>query len=327
MNADKLIKYFFAGLVILLTCPLYSQNLSSLESSANKIRKQISLDNAKLDSLHRILNLKVDVINNEKRKQPQDKDKISGLMANSISITNQIEMTQQRLTSQEENLATIEKKLFRLYSNSIDSLSELLNQSKSKPRKEELTAQIFSLRERRLLLTQGELKLSYNPENILGIDTKSFTSLYDKKRVEEYLNNAYDEASTQLNDVTFKINEIEKTLLLQKKATRFLEQAENENELKSTTRISNRTTTNMNNAYGSNDEVADLSEKSALGYNRIISQLAFLEPSLIKSRQDYSYGANKNNFQLKDYKKLLNEVKQLLTEYKFLLSNKINLLK
>lgn len=323
MKIDQLKKYLL-GILLLFTHPLYSQNLLSLEVSANRIRKQISADNVKLDSLNKILNQKVDVINNEKNKSPQDKNKISGLMANSITLTNQIEKIQKSISSQEENLASLEKKLFRSYSGTIDSLTELLNKAKSKSTKDELTEQIFRLRERRLLLAQGKLKLQYNPENILGIDSKSFTSEIEKKRIEEYLTNAYAEVNTQLNEITFKLNEIEKTISLQKKAARFLEQTEGENEIKSATRTSNRT---ASSAYGDNsrdDATTALSEKSVLSYNRMINQLAFLEPSLIKSRQDYSLGTIKKNFQLKDYKNLLNDVKQLLTEYKSLLSNKIN---
>ncbi len=319
-----LLKKYLLVILILFTHPVYSQNLSSLEVSANKIRRQISADNVKLDSLNKILNQKVDVINNEKNKSPQDKDKISGLMANSITLTNQIEKIQKSISSQEDNLASLEKKLFNTYSATIDSLTELLNKAKSKSTKDELTEQIFRLRERRLLLTQGKLKLQYNPENILGIDAKSFTSANEKKRIEEYLTNAYAEVNTQLNEVTFKLNEIEKTISLQKKATRFLEQTEGENEIKSATRTSNRTASSAYGDYPRDGATAELSEKSVLSYNQMINQLAFLEPSLIKSRQDYSFGTIKKNFQLKDYKNLLNDVKQLLTEYKSLLSNKIN---
>lgn len=323
MKIEYLKKYLLVVL-LLFTHPVYSQNLLSLEVSANKIRKQISADNVKLDSLNKILNQKVDVINNEKNKSPQDKDKISGLMANSITLTNQIEKIQKSISSQEDNLASLEKKLFRTYSATIDSLTELLNKAKSKSTKDELTEQIFRLRERRLLLTQGKLKLQYNPENILGIDAKSFTSAGEKKRIEEYLTNAYAEVNTQLNEVTFKLNEIEKTISLQKKAARFLEQTEGENEIKSASRTSNLTTSSANGGYSRDDAEAALSEKSVLSYNRMITQLAFLDPSLIKSRQEFSLGTSKKNFQLKDYKSLLNDVKQLLTEYKSLLSNKIN---
>ncbi len=323
MKIDQLKKYLL-GILLLFTHPLYSQNLLSLEVSANRIRKQISADNVKLDSLNKILNQKVDVINNEKNKSPQDKNKISGLMANSITLTNQIEKIQKSISSQEENLASLEKKLFRSYSGTIDSLTELLNKAKSKSTKDELTEQIFRLRERRLLLAQGKLKLQYNPENILGIDSKSFTSEIEKKRIEEYLTNAYAEVNTQLNEITFKLNEIEKTISLQKKAARFLEQTEGENEIKSATRTSNRTVSSAYSDNSRDDATTALSEKSVLSYNRMINQLAFLEPSLIKSRQDYSLGTIKKNFQLKDYKNLLNDVKQLLTEYKSLLSNKIN---
>ncbi len=89
-----------------------SQDLASLESSADRVRKQIVFENAKLDSLNRILDQKVEVINKEKSRQQQDKDKISRLMANSISVTNQIENAQKRITDMEENLSSIEKKLF-----------------------------------------------------------------------------------------------------------------------------------------------------------------------------------------------------------------------
>jgi len=324
MKSLKVNKYYLIGLLFLLTSSVFSQNLSSLESYAAKVRKQITLESSKLDSLNRVLNQKVDVINKEKSKQPQDKDKISKLMANSITLTNQIENVRNSLSKQEENLASIEKKLFREYTSAIDSLSELLNQSNSRTSKENLTAQIFSLRERRLYLTQGNLKLSYNPENILSINTKSFNSSNDKKRIEEYLNNAFSEAVNKLNDVTFKLDEIEKTISLQKKAARFLEQTEN--EIKPVSKFSNRTSTNES-AYTGNDRADGLSEKSSVSYNQLINQLSFLEPSMIKSRQNNSFTSNKKNFQLKDYKNLLTDVKQLLTEYRYLLSNKINSLK
>lgn len=326
MNRKKINLKFIVSFLFLFTNLTLSQDLASLESSADRVRKQIVFENAKLDSLNRILDQKVEVINKEKSRQQQDKDKISKLMANSISVTNQIENAQKRITDMEENLSSIEKKLFRQYSSAIDSLSEKLNQANPKSTKEELTAQIFSFRERRLFLTQGNLKLSYNPENILSIDTKSFSTPNDKKRIEEYLDKAYTEASNQLKDVTFKLNEIDKTISLQKKAIRFLEQTENESEIKPISKFSKQTTSSS--SYFNDGASKDvLVERTAVNYNQLIGQLAFLEPSLIKSKQDNTFASSKRNFQLKDYKNLLNDVKQLLTEYKYLLSNKINMLK
>jgi len=296
------------------------QNLDELEKRYDNVRSVVEKENTILDSLKNILENRAKQIENEKQKQNPDSDKIVKLMSGSVSLSNLIDDYQEKLDANSKNLKQLSKMLEIKYSAKIDSL-QLLKKS-GKENSEKLDGEILLFTEKRLLISPQVDLLSFNPPKILKIDLSKAKNSDEKASLKEYLSSALTEVNSVLSDVTRQAKETDDALTLQKKTSKFLAETEFDRDFR--TGKSSRSTTAR--TYESSVLVGQ--DKMTIAdqinsYVLLLDQLNIFEKTESISSQKLNFKPGKANLSLKDYASLLKELKQRLSDYKLILTNKI----
>lgn len=319
MKSYKLTAFVFF-LINFIVIPINAQSLTELEKKYEQLNSHLVKENRILDSLKNIFLYKTDEIDSEKKKSDPDKDKIVDLMAGSITLSNRIDEQNKKVNLLEKDLDIVKQQLHKRYTSITDSL-----ESRKKTigaNGDELDAEIFNYTEKKLLVAPPIPLLSFNPGKILGIDIDKTKDPKEKALYEEYLNNALKEIDELWKNTSELITEIDQIVLLQKKTKKFLEEAELESG------VIHR---QQYNIPGQGDETRvsfenlPIDDQKVLGYQvqtyrLILDQLDF-EKSVTGLDWEISLEEN-NKLDLKEYQKLLKEVKKRLQELKLVLANK-----
>lgn len=306
--------------LISFTFILLPQSLNELESRYENLRNGIQKENLILDSLKSVLENRAHQIENEKQKQKPDNDKIVKLMAGSVSLSNSIEHYQGKLEESTKNLNRIIKGLDNKYSVIIDSL-KLLKKS-SKENLEKIDDEILFFTKNKLLISPQVEMLSFNPEKILQIDLNKAKSSEEKLSLTEYLSSALSEVNKLLTEVDSQLEEADEALTLQKKTSKFLSETEFDRDI----RFQNLSKSTITNTQGVSSLTGDSRESIAdqfYSYMVISDQLNIFDKSKNVSSRKFSLQTDKSNLSLKDYSNLLKEVMKKLTDYKLVLTNKL----
>ncbi len=273
-----------------------------------------------LDSLKNILETRAKQIENEKQKLNPDNDKIIKLMAGSVSLSNLIDDYQEKLDANSKNLKQLSKMLEARYSAKIDSL-QLLKKS-TKENSEKLDGEILLYTEKRLLISPQVDLLSFNPQKILEIDLTKTKNSDEKASLKEYLSSALAEINAELSEVTKQAKEIDAALILQEKTSKFLAETEFDRDFrpgKSSRSSTARTYESSILSVQDKLVIADQINSYAL----LLDQLNIFDKSENINLQKFNFKSGKANLSLKDYSSLLKELKQRLSDYKLILTNKI----
>ncbi len=296
------------------------QSLDALEKRYDNLRSVVKKDNMILDSLKNILETRAKQIENEKQKLNPDNDKIVKLMAGSVSLSNLIDDYQEKLDANSKNLKQLSKMLEARYSAKIDSL-QLLKKS-TKENSEKLDSEILLYTEKRLLISPQVDLLSFNPQKILEIDLTKTKNSDEKASLKEYLSSALAEINAELSEVTKQAKEIDAALILQEKTSKFLAETEFDRDFrpgKSSRSSTARTYESSILSVQDKLVIADQINSYAL----LLDQLNIFDKSENINLQKFNFKSGKANLSLKDYSSLLKELKQRLSDYKLILTNKI----
>ena len=296
------------------------QSLDALEKRYDNLRSVVKKDNMILDSLKNILENRAKQIENEKQKLNPDNDKIVKLMAGSVSLSNLIDDYQEKLDANSKNLKQLSKMLEARYSAKIDSL-QLLKKS-TKENSEKLDSDILLYTEKRLLISPQVDLLSFNPQKILEIDLTKTKNSDEKASLKEYLSSALAEINAELSEVTKQAKEIDAALILQEKTSKFLAETEFDRDFrpgKSSRSSTARTYESSILSVQDKLVIADQINSYAL----LLDQLNIFDKSENINLQKFNFKSGKANLSLKDYSSLLKELKQRLSDYKLILTNKI----
>jgi len=296
------------------------QSLDALEKRYDNLRSVVKKDNMILDSLKNILETRAKQIENEKQKLNPDNDKIIKLMAGSVSLSNLIDDYQEKLDANSKNLKQLSKMLEARYSAKIDSL-QLLKKS-TKENSEKLDSDILLYTEKRLLISPQVDLLSFNPQKILEIDLTKTKNSDEKASLKEYLSSALAEINAELSEVTKQAKEIDAALILQEKTSKFLAETEFDRDFrpgKSSRSSTARTYESSILSVQDKLVIADQINSYAL----LLDQLNIFDKSENINLQKFNFKSGKANLSLKDYSSLLKELKQRLSDYKLILTNKI----
>jgi len=296
------------------------QSLDALEKRYDNLRSVVKKDNMILDSLKNILETRAKQIENEKQKLNPDNDKIIKLMAGSVSLSNLIDDYQEKLDANSKNLKQLSKMLEARYSAKIDSL-QLLKKS-TKENSEKLDSEILLYTEKRLLISPQVDLLSFNPQKILEIDLTKTKNSDEKASLKEYLSSALAEINAELSEVTKQAKEIDAALILQEKTSKFLAETEFDRDFrpgKSSRSSTARTYESSILSVQDKLVIADQINSYAL----LLDQLNIFDKSENINLQKFNFKSGKANLSLKDYSSLLKELKQRLSDYKLILTNKI----
>lgn len=316
----------FIGFIILSLISGYAemlpQNLEVLENRYNDLRAIYLRDVFVLDSLKGILEKRAQQIEVEKQKQKPDADKIIVLRAGSVTLSNTINNYYEKLESSAEELKNLTKSLDSKYSARIDSLKFL---KKSIPdNSEKFDNEILFYTQKQLSIFPQIDMLSFNPMKILEIDLNKAKSAEEKVLLKEYLNSALAEVNSLLKETSRQSKEIENALILQKKTSKFLTDAELDRDVKvgNITRPSSNSRTGVNAGLG--DEVKLDYTEQINSYSLLVNQLNIFNKSENITSQKFVHKSGEKNINLKEYSELLSEVKQKLNDYKLILTNKLN---
>ena len=296
------------------------QSLDALEKRYDNLRSVVKKDNMILDSLKNILENRAKQIENEKQKLNPDNDKIVKLMAGSVSLSNLIDDYQEKLDANSKNLKQLSKMSEARYSAKIDSL-QLLKKS-TKENSEKLDSEILLYTEKRLLISPQVDLLSFNPQKILEIDLTKTKNSDEKASLKEYLSSALAEINAELSEVTKQAKEIDAALILQEKTSKFLAETEFDRDFrpgKSSRSSTARTYESSILSVQDKLVIADQINSYAL----LLDQLNIFDKSENINLQKFNFKSGKANLSLKDYSSLLKELKQRLSDYKLILTNKI----
>ena len=291
------------------------QSLDALEKRYDNLRSVVKKDNMILDSLKNILETRAKQIENEKQKLNPDNDKIIKLMAGSVSLSNLIDDYQEKLDANSKNLKQLSKMLEARYSAKIDSL-QLLKKS-TKENSEKLDSDILLYTEKRLLISPQVDLLSFNPQKILEIDLTKTKNSDEKASLKEYLSSALAEINAELSEVTKQAKEIDA-----EKTSKFLAETEFDRDFrpgKSSRSLTARTYESSILSMQDKLVIADQINSYAL----LLDQLNIFDKSENINLQKFNFKSGKANLSLKDYSSLLKELKQRLSDYKLILTNKI----
>ena len=296
------------------------QSIDLLEKQYDGLKSTVEIENASLDSLKNILENRAKQIESEKQKENPDDDKIVKLMAGSVTLFNTIDNKQEKLDERILQLKKLGKILEDIYSVKIDSLNQLKKSSKEKAG--ELDNEILFYTEKRLLVSPQIEMLSFNPKKILEIDLSKTKNSVERVSLSEYLFTALTEVSVVLSDVIKQSKEVNDALMLQKKTSKFLAETEFDRDFRLGNISRSSTERNdVNASFGGENKLGIADQVNS--YALLLDQLKIFDKSASINSQKFIYKHGEANFSLKDYAELLKEVKQKLSDYKLVLTNKI----
>ena len=300
-----------------------AQSSDKLEKKFDQLNNQYDKESLIVDSLKSVFSKKAEQIDSEKKKNNPDKTLITDLMASSITVSNDLEEHNNKIQKLEKGLDNVKGQLNQIYLAKIDSLEELKKTGKEDENK--LNNEILSLTGKRLLVAPRILSLSFNPDKILRIDLNKTTNPKEKALYKEYLNNALGEVSSLLGNVNKQSSEANQVADLQKKTEKFLEEAELENKVLFQ-KQNEVTSSSVTAAPGYETGVVARNQdfqNQVQTYQLILRQLDIEQISKSDITTGVSFNEQNKNLSLKDYIKLLKEVKKRLQEFKLVLANKI----
>lgn len=320
-SSIKLIFIFFLMIEAEL---LNAQSLTAVEKRYEQLNIQFEKENKILDSLQSIYSYKTAQIDVEKKKKNSDNEKIIELMSGSVAISNKIENQNKKIISFQKDIEKIKQQLHNLYIAKIDSLESL--KKKENVDEDKIDAEILLLTEKNISVAPKIVSLSFNPQKILEIDLQKTKDAKEKKLYSEYLNNAFNEVNDILDNVSDQLNEVNQIIALQTKTRKFLEEAELDNNLIIQNQVNQNTEPSTIPNVRQSDAVTPASNDFVTNiktYQFILSQLDIQQLSKTDLKLKISFDELNRNLDVKEYRSLLNEVKDRLQEYKLVLANKI----
>lgn len=325
------INLFLTILIIMLYCSkTEAQNLKTLEIKYDSLNVIFQQQQTKLDSLNQNLKARVQQINDEKSKQNPNKDKITRLMASSVTISNKVDLQQKTVDKIEVEIELVKKPLNEKYSLVIDSLNSLLKIDKKNTDKDKIRSEIVLYTEKKLKVAPKISLLSFHPEKILEINLNNISNPSERKMYGEYLQKALAEINNRLENVDNQSKEVEQIIELKKKTKRFLEETEFESNVRPQS-LTYKTTPNYtdNQGYGSSptDLIGSKGNASytaqAISYSFLLNQLNINRTPESKIKWDTFFEGKNSNISVEEYGQLLKDVKKRLDEYKLVLVHKL----
>ena len=318
------INAFFVIIFLLLLMDINAQSIESLETKLLQLQNNYKTQNASLDSLKSILNRSAKQIDAEKRKTNVDENKIKNLMAASITISNRIDKKQETIDKTGNELDTIKKLLDKKYTSLIDSLSRLENSKNFRGSKEQIRTQILKLTEKKLLVAPAIFSLSFNPEKIIEIDPSKAKNNEEKKIYKEYLSGALSEVDNQLKKITNLNKEVKQIKNLQEKTEKFLEQAEFSSDITSRSVTVTESADHNDASVTSVKEERLYSQPQIQSFSLLLKQLNINRELSAEENGLYSLDSLRTNLSIDEYQELLNEIIAKLSDYKLILSHKLD---
>jgi hypothetical protein len=313
-------------ILTLVAFEAYCQDPQSLETKFSSLNKTLIIEKTKLDSLNNYLNDKVKEINGEKEKKVRDNEKITQLMASSVTISSDIDNQRKKVDSIGTEIEVLKRDLTARYSSIIDSLNSLEKGTIKDVDKKEIESLIAVYTEKKLNVAPKINLLSLYPEKILEIDLSKVNNSTEKQMYRDYLQTALGEVNERLDDVEARMEETKKIITLNKKTKRFLEESEFETNIRPQNLSNGGQVASTD--YNKNNGITTLSQSGlalqAESYNLLLNQLNLNTKTDANSKWNIFFDNKNPSINIEEYQKLLTLVKKRLEEYRLVLLHKLN---
>lgn len=322
MKTDYL-KIFFIFMIICClvnSIQLMAQTLGDLEKQYDTVLLKIINEKSRRDSLNTILNVRVEQIEKEKEKSKVDETRIKELMAQSVIVTNQISLVDNKLRAMEKELSDKAKILEEQYTRLIDSLNTVLKRIKNSSSVEEINALLLNTHQKKIIVSPYPKGLSFQPGKILFINLSETKDSVKKAIYIDYLKQTLVEVDDLLNDIQNKQEELKQIRRLENLTKKFLAEAEFESGIKTSSTIGNARYSQTGGELVSADVRSAINTQS-LSYFGIINQLSVLEPFSRKTNRWQKEAGKK--LSPGDYLKMLEDLQSILRQYRNMIVDKI----
>ena len=326
--------YFLSSIILLTTFnPIQAQKLKELESQYRILQDSLNFEKLVFDSLQNILNKRAEEIDSEKKKAKPDDKNIVNLMAQSASLSNQLELQQQKIQQALRKIQDYEGRLYQQYADKLDSL-QAVKVSQDKENLEHIDNLILYYMERKVSVSPRLHSLSFNPKKIIQFDRQVNVQSDSLDRIiyQQYLQNALWEVESQLSKVDTLINEIEKMRQLQIKASKFMNEMTMENEVSPYAMLGEGSirTEGERNEGTYDDRISFVNEgknvviSQAGSYAVLLRQLNLNQNNDAISHWQSPVDSLKLNITIEEYLELLKQLAKGLSEYRIVLRQKIS---
>jgi hypothetical protein len=311
---------------VMCSSGILAQQLTQLEQNLDAVQKQLSREIEILDSLKTTYEIEIEKIEYEKNKSAPDKDKITGMMASAILLSNKIESRQSKIDSIELRIKSLKKILDSKYTQIIDSLKTLEASEDFDGDTDLLNLKILSFIEKKILMGLKVLTLSYTPEKLLDISFIVSDDSLSRIMQKDYLISAITEVDSEQIAVSEFKNELKQVVRLRNKVDKFISDTEFETDLISFNFPSSR---NERTTYAG---VSDFNQNEKIllsnlaSYTFILDKLILQQSIDLKKNSEWQlkFKPENTDVSLQDFIDLLNEVESRLSIYRSMLKNTLS---
>ncbi len=307
---------------------MFAQTVAESEKQYIDRQTQIERRQSHLDSLNAILEKQVAAIDAEKQKPDSDKSTLRRLMANGLEVTEKINRFQQELAGMQRDQEILKENLAQKYIGILDSLQQLETAGKYSGNPQHLRQEIVSYTEKYLLLSPSFKALSFDPQEISGINLAETSDSLERAISRDYLEQAIADVDSHLQHIEKNREELENIVRLEEKTREFLEDIDDE-QFGVFTQSADFAVTEQS-ANGVQD-ASPSSEGFGLSTQDQLQSIALFFDQLnidLTENQIYSWHSPIDSAQmtisLDEYLKLLKEAEKRLKQYHSVISNKLD---
>lgn len=307
--------------ILLCAIPAFAQDVSTLEWEYQKALELSIGQQARVDSLNQHLDNLATLIDREKERPAENRQKVQNMMAQALELTKKI---QDGRSSLKERGKELEKKRIALYSRYtaiIDSLDRLGKEGGD----DDIRNERLSYAEKRILISESVQALAFDPQKVQSIRLDDAEDALERRLLSDYLENALSEVDEKVIEVNKTRAELEDVLLLRERASAFLQSVDSDGI------VGFLQTENGN--PGIDRESSDLGasydkepRRPAQYFSQVQSYLSLASQLELQSATPLNPHADVKEIEkltLSGYVKFLERIEKQLQEYRSVISNKL----
>ena len=316
----------FIVLVFLLTTPLWAQDQQQSERSYYETLAAVKQQQSKLGSLNTTLADFAKEID-EAKKANLDQGQVKKLMAQALSVSNEIEQQQNSIRKLQNQLEQHRKNLENVYTAQIDSIQLLLQSDEFSGDRLVLELKHREIAEKRMMILPLVQSFSFDPQKINSIQSIKSDDPLEQEMLKDYLNNALSEITEKLANLQNTKLELEKIVLLEEKTQHFLEDVDTDGFVGFSSASS---LVNLNSPDESSVRASDLGSKANIietriqAYLYLVNQLELNQAVVQTISSMIEPGQSASTLSNQEYLKLLIQIEQRLLDYQEILTKKLN---
>lgn len=316
----------FIVLVFLLTTPLWAQDQQQSERSYYETLAAVKQQQSKLGSLNTTLADFAKEID-EAKKANLDQGQVKKLMAQALSVSNEIEQQQNSIRKLQNQLEQHRKNLENVYAAQIDSIQLLLQSDEFSGDRLVLELKHREIAEKRMMILPLVQSFSFDPQKINSIQSIKSDDPLEQEMLKDYLNNALSEITEKLANLQNTKLELEEIVLLEEKTQHFLEDVDTDGFVGFSSASS---LVNLNSPDESSVRASDLGSKANIietriqAYLYLVNQLELNQAVVQTISSMIEPGQSASTLSNQEYLKLLIQIEQRLLDYQEILTKKLN---